>query len=80
MENAFLLKHYRLTGRELQVVNMIMKVFTNRRAASELFVTEKTVKFHLTNSYKKIGVTSRSKMIVKVSIHAGDVHSHVAPI
>src|ERR1700743_1707843 len=37
---------------------------SNKEVASQLFVTEKTVKFHLTNIYKKMAVKSRAQLIV----------------
>ena len=36
-------------------------VFTNRRIAARLWVTEQTVKFHLSNTYRKLGVTNRTQ-------------------
>jgi DNA-binding CsgD family transcriptional regulator len=35
---------------------------TNKEIAGKLFVTEKTVKFHLTNIYKKFGFRSRMQL------------------
>jgi DNA-binding CsgD family transcriptional regulator len=32
---------------------------TNREVAAELYVSVKTVEFHLRNSYMKLGITSR---------------------
>lgn len=53
-----------LSNREVEVAIMISKGVTNKEAADQLFVTEKTVKFHLTNIYKKMGVRSRAQLIV----------------
>ena len=33
----------------------------NKAIAQKLWVTEQTVKFHLTNIYRKIGVTNRTE-------------------
>jgi DNA-binding NarL/FixJ family response regulator len=33
----------------------------NRKIGSELWVTEQTVKFHLTNIYRKLGVSNRTE-------------------
>ena len=35
--------------------------FTNGRIARELWVTEQTVKFHLSNTYRKLGVANRTE-------------------
>lgn len=37
---------------------------SNKEVATRLFVTEKTVKFHLTNIYKAMGLKSRAQLIV----------------
>ena len=44
-----------------------------KRVASRLFVTEKTVKFHLTNIYKKMTLRSRAQLIVWCMPKAGFV-------
>jgi DNA-binding CsgD family transcriptional regulator len=81
MQNAFLIKSYGLTVREVEVVNQIAEGHSNKVAADNLCVTEKTVKFHLTNIYRKIGVVSRSKLIVKLGVYAHQaLENTVAPV
>jgi DNA-binding CsgD family transcriptional regulator len=53
-----------LSNREAEVAELVTKGLSNKEVASQLFVTEKTVKFHLTNIYKKMNVKSRSQLIV----------------
>jgi len=53
-----------LSNRESEVAELVSKGLSNKEVASQLFVTEKTVKFHLTNIYKKMGVKSRAQLIV----------------
>ena len=48
-----------LTARELEVLSLMMAGYTNRAIASEMFVSEKTVEFHLDHIYRKIGVGTR---------------------
>ena len=48
-----------LTSRELQVALAVARGATNREAAAELFVTTKTVEFHLANAFRKLGARSR---------------------
>ena len=50
-----------LTNRELEVLRFVAQGFTNSRIARELWVTEQTVKFHLSNTYRKIGVANRTE-------------------
>jgi DNA-binding CsgD family transcriptional regulator len=53
-----------LSNREAEVAELVVKGLSNKEVANQLFVTEKTVKFHLTNIYKKMSVKSRAQLIV----------------
>ncbi|MCX5402294.1 LuxR family transcriptional regulator [Streptomyces sp. NBC_00102] len=48
-----------LTEREVSVAHLIAGGKTNQEAATELYVTQKTVEYHLSNIYAKLGITSR---------------------
>ena len=52
-----------LTEREEEVLEMVSQGWTNGRIAHELSVTERTVRFHLSNVYDKLSVTSRAEAI-----------------
>jgi DNA-binding NarL/FixJ family response regulator len=52
-----------LTEREMEVVVLAARGFSNRRIAAELHLSEATVKRHLANVYAKIGVQSRSEAV-----------------
>jgi len=56
-----------LSHRESEVALEVAGGVSNKEVASKLFVTEKTVKFHLTNIYKKMQVKSRTQLIVMIS-------------
>lgn len=58
------LREIGLSGREAEVAEMVTRGYTNKVVASHLFVTEKTIKFHLTNIFRKLGVKSRAQLIV----------------
>lgn len=62
-----------LSNREAEVAELVSKGLPNKEVAGKLFVTEKTVKFHLTNIYKKMNVKSRSQLIVWCMPHVGFV-------
>jgi DNA-binding NarL/FixJ family response regulator len=49
----------RLTRRELEILRLVAAGRSNRQVARLLWVTDQTVKFHLANSYRKLGVTNR---------------------
>ena len=48
-----------LTSRELEILQLVLAGFTNKAIAAEIFISEKTVEFHLDNVYTKIGVRTR---------------------
>jgi len=50
-----------LTERELAIVKAVARGLSNRAIAKELWVTEQTVKFHLTNVFRKLGVANRTE-------------------
>jgi DNA-binding NarL/FixJ family response regulator len=50
-----------LTSREIEIVALAAQGHTNSRIARELWVTEQTVKFHLSNAYRKLGVANRTE-------------------
>ncbi|HXB14519.1 MAG TPA: response regulator transcription factor [Solirubrobacteraceae bacterium] len=49
-----------LTEREATILAAVAAGKTTKAISSELWVTEHTVKFHLTNIYRKLGVSNRS--------------------
>ena len=49
----------RLTRRELEILQLVAEGRSNRQVAQLLWVTDQTVKFHLANVYRKLGVRSR---------------------
>jgi DNA-binding CsgD family transcriptional regulator len=52
----------RLTEREREVAHFAAHGLTNHEAAARLFVSEKTVEFHLGNVYAKLGLTGRRQL------------------
>jgi DNA-binding CsgD family transcriptional regulator len=68
-----------LSNRESEVAELVTKGMSNKEVANQLFVTEKTVKFHLTNIYKKMNVKSRAQLIVWCLPHIGFVEKEEAP-
>jgi DNA-binding CsgD family transcriptional regulator len=66
-----------LSNREAEVAELVSKGLSNKEVANQLFVTEKTVKFHLTNIYKKMNVKSRAQLIVWCLPHLGFVESEI---
>jgi DNA-binding NarL/FixJ family response regulator len=50
-----------LTRRELEILRHVTAGMSNGSIARELWVTEQTVKFHLSNIYRKLGVSNRTE-------------------
>jgi DNA-binding NarL/FixJ family response regulator len=55
------LNHGVLTARELEILRHVAAGLSNGRIARELWVTEQTVKFHLSNVYRKLGLANRTE-------------------
>jgi DNA-binding NarL/FixJ family response regulator len=58
-----------LTDRELEILRLVAQGYTNGRIARELWVTEQTVKFHLSNTYRKLGVANRTEASRYAHLH-----------
>jgi DNA-binding NarL/FixJ family response regulator len=50
-----------LTPRELEILRLVAAGRSNSRIATDLWVAEQTVKFHLSNIYRKLGVANRTE-------------------
>jgi DNA-binding NarL/FixJ family response regulator len=50
-----------LTKRELEILRLVAQGHSNGGLARMLWVTEQTVKFHLSNVYRKLGVSNRTE-------------------
>jgi DNA-binding NarL/FixJ family response regulator len=53
--------HADLTKRELEILKLVAEGASNGSIARRLWVTEQTVKFHLSNVYRKFGVANRTE-------------------
>ncbi|MGB9181727.1 MAG: response regulator transcription factor [Pyrinomonadaceae bacterium] len=62
-----------LTGRELQVLELIVRGNSNKEIGSELKISEATVKSHINNILSKLGVTDRTQAAT-TALQRGIVH------
>ncbi len=53
-----------LTGRELEVLRLVARGRSNREIAQELFISEKTVKTHVSNILGKLHLEQRTQLVV----------------
>jgi DNA-binding CsgD family transcriptional regulator len=54
----------RMSQRERQIANALLKNLTNKEIANELNISERTVKFHVSNLLSKFKVQRRSELLV----------------
>ena len=57
-----------LTASERRVAELARGGMTNREIAESLFVTVRTVEFHLNHSYRKLGIDSRGKLAAALGV------------
>lgn len=58
-----------LTEREKQVVDLICQGLKNKGIAEKLFITETTVRHHLTSIFNKLEITSRLELVIYAFRH-----------
>jgi NarL family two-component system response regulator LiaR len=58
-----------LTRRELEILKLVAEGHSNAALAKMLWVTEQTVKFHLSNVYRKLDVTNRTEASRWAQVH-----------
>lgn len=58
------LSHLSLTGRESQVLQMMIRRLCNKEIAGALGISERTVRFHVSNIFTKLQVTDRQSLLV----------------
>lgn len=50
-----------LSNRERQVANLVLQRLSNLEIAYQLNLTEKTIKFHITNIFRKCNLTNQRR-------------------
>ena len=58
-----------LTRRELEILTLVAEGHSNAQLARMLWVTEQTVKFHLSNIYRKLDVSNRTEASRWAQVH-----------
>jgi len=58
-------EEYKLSAREKEVLQLLVKGYTYKLTASELFVSIETVRSHIKNIYEKLHVNSKSEAVAK---------------
>ena len=55
-----------LTDREQEVFELLIKNKTTTEIAKELYISEKTVRNHVSNAIQKLGVKGRAQPIIEL--------------
>lgn len=55
------------SNKEHEVINLLLQGKSNKQISAELKIRNRTVEFHLTNIYQKLGVGSRAEAIVRLT-------------
>lgn len=70
-----------LTKRELEILRLVAGGSSNSQLAKSLWVTEQTIKFHLSNVYRKLGVANRTEASHYAHVHQlVDTQRHSTPV
>jgi DNA-binding CsgD family transcriptional regulator len=56
-----------LTPAELKVADLVAEGLTNREIGARLFISDKTVRSHLTHVFAKLGVATRAQLASEVT-------------
>ena len=51
-----------LTIQELQIARFVAQGLSNREVAAQLFLSPRTIAFHLRNVFRKLGISSRTQL------------------
>jgi DNA-binding NarL/FixJ family response regulator len=72
-----------LTPREVEILQLVAHGMSNSELAERLWVSDQTVKFHLSNVYRKLHVESRAKASRWAAVHgllAREPHDSASPV
>ncbi len=60
-----------MTAQELRVARLVASGLSNRAAAAQLYLSPKTVEYHLASVFAKLGVRHRHQLAARISGREG---------
>lgn len=58
--------HSLLTKREKEIFTLLIQSYTTKEIAKQLYISEKTVRNHISNVIQKLGVESRIQSVLEL--------------
>lgn len=55
-----------LTKREQEIFSLLIKNYSTKEIASKLYISEKTVRNHISNVMQKLGVKNRCNAVIEL--------------
>lgn len=68
----------RLTSREMEVARLVSQGLANKTVAGQLGLREGTVKIHLHNIYRKLGIPNRTRLILSFNRQVSRIADSIA--
>ncbi|MDR2785484.1 MAG: helix-turn-helix transcriptional regulator [Treponema sp.] len=61
---------YNMSAQEIETAVLLLQGFDNKKIADSLFISISTVKFHVRNILRKLGVNNRSAVISEFAVYS----------
>lgn len=79
-KSAALFESARLTSREMAIVALLANGYTNRQIAAQLQLSEKTVKYYMTQIMQKLKARNRVEVVISARQHEQSTTGHSVPV
>ena len=67
--NGLDVSYQQLTSRELEILQLIAKGFTNKEISEKVFLSVKTIEAHRAKIYQKLGLKTRADLVAYALRH-----------